>query len=118
MAYPDGPPAPAASYAGDAAARRRDAACDPAELVLPMFVKEGLTEPRPIASLPGVVQHSRESLRKAAAEAVAGRGRRHHALRRPRAAKDEPAPAASTRTASSTSRSATSSPRSATPPSS
>ncbi|ASW56880.1 porphobilinogen synthase [Plantactinospora sp. KBS50] len=42
----------------------------PAELVLPMFVKEGLTEPRPIASMPGVVQHSRESLRKAAAEAA------------------------------------------------
>ncbi|HEX7747100.1 MAG TPA: porphobilinogen synthase [Micromonosporaceae bacterium] len=42
----------------------------PAELVLPMFVKEGLTEPRPVASLPGVVQHSRDSLRKAAAEAV------------------------------------------------
>jgi porphobilinogen synthase len=42
----------------------------PAELVLPMFVKEGLKAPRPIASLPGVVQHSRESLRKAAAEAV------------------------------------------------
>ncbi|GIH08708.1 delta-aminolevulinic acid dehydratase [Rhizocola hellebori] len=42
----------------------------PAELVLPMFVKEGLTEPRAVASLPGVVQHSRESLRKAAAEAV------------------------------------------------
>jgi porphobilinogen synthase len=42
----------------------------PRRLVLPMFVKEGLTEPRPISSLPGVVQHSRESLRKAAAEAV------------------------------------------------
>jgi porphobilinogen synthase len=42
----------------------------PAELVLPMFVKEGLTEPRPIASLPGVLQHSRDSLRKAAVEAV------------------------------------------------
>ncbi|MFB9238884.1 porphobilinogen synthase [Plantactinospora siamensis] len=42
----------------------------PAELVLPMFVKEGLTEPRPIAAMPGVMQHSRESLRKAAAEAV------------------------------------------------
>ncbi|GAB3968589.1 porphobilinogen synthase [Plantactinospora veratri] len=42
----------------------------PAELVLPMFVKEGLAEPRAIASMPGVVQHSRESLRKAAAEAV------------------------------------------------
>jgi porphobilinogen synthase len=42
----------------------------PAQLVLPMFVREGLTEARPISSLPGVVQHSRESLRKAAAEAV------------------------------------------------
>jgi porphobilinogen synthase len=42
----------------------------PAELVLPLFVKEGLTEPRPISSLPGVVQHSRDSLRKAAHEAV------------------------------------------------
>jgi porphobilinogen synthase len=36
-----------------------------------MFVKEGLTDPRPIPSLPGVVQHSRDSLRKAATEAVA-----------------------------------------------
>jgi porphobilinogen synthase len=41
------------------------------QLVLPMFVAEGLTAPVPIASMPGVVQHSRESLRKAAAEAVA-----------------------------------------------
>ncbi|MET8527747.1 porphobilinogen synthase [Micromonospora sp. NPDC005172] len=43
---------------------------DPAELIVPMFVKEGLSEPRAIASLPGVLQHSRDSLRKAAAEAV------------------------------------------------
>jgi porphobilinogen synthase len=42
----------------------------PAELVLPMFVKEGLAQPRPIGSLPGVVQHTRESLRKAAVEAA------------------------------------------------
>jgi porphobilinogen synthase len=42
----------------------------PSELVLPLFLKEGLTEPRPISSLPGVMQHSRESLRKAAHEAV------------------------------------------------
>jgi porphobilinogen synthase len=42
----------------------------PAELVLPLFLKEGLTEARPISSLPGVMQHSRESLRKAAHEAV------------------------------------------------
>ena len=42
----------------------------PSDLVLPLFLKEGLTEPRPISSLPGAVQHSRESLRKAAHEAV------------------------------------------------
>jgi porphobilinogen synthase len=41
------------------------------DLVLPMFVKEGITEPVPIASMPGVVQHTRDSLRKAAARAVA-----------------------------------------------
>jgi porphobilinogen synthase len=42
----------------------------PSELVLPLFVREGLSEPRAIASLPGVLQHNRDSLRKAAAEAV------------------------------------------------
>ena len=42
----------------------------PAQLVLPAFVREGATEPQPIASMPGVVQHSRDSLRKAAAEAA------------------------------------------------
>jgi porphobilinogen synthase len=42
-----------------------------AELVLPLFVREGLAEPRAISSLPGVVQHSRDSLRKAAVEAAA-----------------------------------------------
>ena len=42
----------------------------PAELVLPLFVKEGIDAPQPIASMPGVVQHTRESLRKAAVEAV------------------------------------------------
>ncbi|WP_029118058.1 porphobilinogen synthase [Mycobacterium sp. URHB0044] len=44
---------------------------EPRHLVLPMFVADGIDEPRPIASMPGVVQHTRESLRKAAAEAVA-----------------------------------------------
>ncbi len=43
----------------------------PRHLVLPMFVKEGAPEPVPVASMPGVVQHTRDSLRKAAAEAVA-----------------------------------------------
>ena len=38
------------------------------QLVQPLFVVEGLTEPRPIPSMPGIVQHSRESLRKAVAE--------------------------------------------------
>ena len=42
----------------------------PADLVLPLFVKEGIDAPQPIASMPGVVQHTRESLRKAAVEAV------------------------------------------------
>ena len=40
------------------------------QLVLPMFVREGSTEPRPIRSLPGVVQHSLDSLRKAAVDAA------------------------------------------------
>ncbi|MGH3189955.1 MAG: porphobilinogen synthase [Streptosporangiaceae bacterium] len=43
----------------------------PAELVLPLFVKEGIAEPRPISSMPGVLQHTRDSLRKAAADAAA-----------------------------------------------
>lgn len=42
----------------------------PGQLVLPMFVKEGAGEPVAIKSMPGVVQHSRDSLRKAAVEAV------------------------------------------------
>ena len=47
-----------------------ETALRPADLVLPMFVKEGIAEPQPIGSMPGVVQHTRDSLRKAAAEAV------------------------------------------------
>jgi porphobilinogen synthase len=42
----------------------------PAELILPVFVREGVSEPVPISSMPGVVQHSRDTLRKAAAEAA------------------------------------------------
>ena len=34
------------------------------DLVAPLFVREGIDEPRPIPSLPGVVQHTRESLVK------------------------------------------------------
>jgi porphobilinogen synthase len=44
-----------------------------ADLVAPLFVREDLAEPVPIASLPGVVQHSRESLRKEVVE-LAGLG--------------------------------------------
>jgi porphobilinogen synthase len=40
------------------------------DLVLPIFVKEGITEPVAIGSMPGVVQHTRDSLRKAVAEAA------------------------------------------------
>jgi len=43
---------------------------EPRRLVLPLFVAEGVPEPRPITSMPGVVQHSLDSLRKAAAEAA------------------------------------------------
>jgi porphobilinogen synthase len=42
----------------------------PSDLVLPVFVKEGSPAPADIASMPGVVQHTRESVKKAAAEAV------------------------------------------------
>ncbi len=43
----------------------------PADLVLPVFVKQGIDVPAPIASMPGVVQHTRDSLKKAVAEAAA-----------------------------------------------
>ena len=46
-----------------------------ADLVLPMFVREGITEPRPISAMPGVMQHSLESMkREIAAAAEAGIG--------------------------------------------
>src|SRR5258707_8128168 len=43
---------------------------EPRHLVLPMFVADGIDEPQPIASMLGVVQHTRDSLRAAAADAV------------------------------------------------
>jgi len=42
----------------------------PADLIAPLFVREGVTEPQPIASLPGVVQHTRVSLLQEAKELV------------------------------------------------
>jgi porphobilinogen synthase len=43
---------------------------EPRQLVLPAFVAEGLAEPRPISSMPGVVQHTLDTLRKAAVDAA------------------------------------------------
>lgn len=42
----------------------------PSQLILPMFVAEGRSEVRPISSMPGVVQHTRESARRVYAEAA------------------------------------------------
>jgi porphobilinogen synthase len=43
----------------------------PGDLVLPVFVREGIAAPQPIRTLPGVVQHTRSSLVAVAREAVA-----------------------------------------------
>ncbi len=43
---------------------------EPRQLILPLFVAEGLAEPRPISSMPGVVQHTLDTLRRAAADAA------------------------------------------------
>jgi porphobilinogen synthase len=48
----------------------RDVSVRPSDLVLPMFVREGIAAPAPISSMPGVVQHTLDSLRKAAHQAV------------------------------------------------
>ncbi len=48
----------------------RETSLRPSELVLPAFVREGLSEPTAIGSMPGVVQHSLDSLRAAATEAA------------------------------------------------
>lgn len=42
----------------------------PADFILPAFVREGITEPVPVSTMPGVVQHTRDSLKKAAVEAA------------------------------------------------
>jgi porphobilinogen synthase len=42
----------------------------PSSLVLPVFVREGLAEPHPISSMPGVVQHTTESLKQAVTDAA------------------------------------------------
>ncbi len=42
----------------------------PSELILPLFVREGVQHPVPINSMPGVVQHSIDSMRRAVADAA------------------------------------------------
>jgi len=42
----------------------------PADLIAPLFVREGITEPQPIASIPGVVQHTLGSLRAEVADLI------------------------------------------------
>ncbi|MBV9487004.1 MAG: porphobilinogen synthase, partial [Frankiaceae bacterium] len=73
MTTPAGFPASRPRRLRRTAALRRlvaDVALSPSDLVLPLFVKEGVNDPVPIASMPGVVQHTRDSVRKAAAEAA------------------------------------------------
>ncbi len=41
---------------------------DPARLVAPLFVKEGIDEPSPITSMPGLHQHTLDSVVKEARE--------------------------------------------------
>ena len=49
----------------------RDTRVHPAQLILPLFVREGAAQPTPIGSMPGVQQHSLDSLRRAVADAAA-----------------------------------------------
>ncbi|MGI8721081.1 MAG: porphobilinogen synthase [Geodermatophilaceae bacterium] len=69
---PDFPVARGRRLRGNAALRRLVAqtSVGPSDLVLPLFVKQGIQEAAAVASMPGVVQHTVESLRKAAHDAV------------------------------------------------
>ena len=51
----------------------REVELAPRHLIAPLFVKDGVSEPVPIGSMPGQSQHTLESLRKEAAE-IAGKG--------------------------------------------
>lgn len=51
----------------------RETELTPRHLIAPLFVKEGTSEPVPIGSMPGQLQHTLESLRKEAVE-IASRG--------------------------------------------
>ena len=41
----------------------RDTNVAPSSLILPIFIREGLTDPRPISGMPGVVQHTKDSFK-------------------------------------------------------
>ena len=47
------------------------------DLIAPLFVREGITDPQPIASIPGVMQHTLDSLRAEVAALIS----EHHKLR-------------------------------------
>ncbi|WP_420442816.1 porphobilinogen synthase [Candidatus Poriferisodalis sp.] len=49
----------------------RETTVTPDDLIAPLFVREDATEPQPIVSLPGVVQHTQESLRTEVSELAA-----------------------------------------------
>jgi hypothetical protein len=52
----------------------RETTLAPSQLVAPLFLKEGIGEPQPVGSMPGVVQHTLDSLRAEAKELRAPRG--------------------------------------------
>ena len=51
----------------------RETRLAPAQLILPVFVREGISEPHALGSMPGVVQHTLDSLRAAAVDAASAR---------------------------------------------
>jgi porphobilinogen synthase len=78
MAFPDH--RPRRMRAREALRRMvRETDLSPRNFVAPLFVKEGITEPAPISSMPGHVQHTLESLRKEAVD-VASSGVRNFVL--------------------------------------
>ena len=61
-------PGPGACAVPPCCATSSPTAVRTSDLIAPLFVREDVSEPQPILSLPGVVQHSRESLRKEVVE--------------------------------------------------
>ena len=73
MSRPAGPTVRPRRLRGSAPLRRMvaETRVHPADLVLPVFVREGIEEPVPISSMPGVVQHTVDSLEQEARACVA-----------------------------------------------